>query len=285
MFKRLIGILLFFQLASLVGCAGRTESPVTMENSSQRPSDTVAPATIDKETVPAGRPLPFEIVEEERLKKGGSLEPPLAPQYVLFRVNAVVTDVSSELTEPKVRAALRALLNEVRERARRRGERIDGVSAFLYQSRDHINGGSSPLGRAEWWPKGHSFSPNNVANIKNKATYVEEIGVFHLPKPAKTAVQRLSEHQRRAIFAELVRAEDRAMREAEAQYPINTSNIPIDKLKTYDFKTAIEQNMKVEKELRAKYKREIMQRHKLTEQEIEDIKKEARIEQWPLPPQ
>jgi len=66
MFKRLIAILLFFQLASLIGCEGRTESPETTEKSSQRPSDksTAAPATVEDEMVPAESPLPFEIVEQ-----------------------------------------------------------------------------------------------------------------------------------------------------------------------------------------------------------------------------
>lgn len=237
-----------------------------------------------KEMVSTERPLPFKIVEQKRVKKGGSLHPLSAPQYVLFDVKAVLNEMSSELSEAKVRATLRALLNEVRSEARGRGEQIDGVSGFLYQSRDHITGGSAALGRAEWWPKGHSFNLDNSANIKNKATYVEEIDVFFLPKPAEKVVQRLSENQRRAIFTELVRAEDRASREAEAQYPTDASKIPINELRTYDFKTVMEKNIEAEKELRLNYRRELLQRHGLTEQELMDIKKEAFNERWPLPP-
>jgi hypothetical protein len=36
--------------------------------------------------------------------------------------------------------------------------------------------------------------------------------------------------------------------------------------------------------LRIKYERELLQRHRLTEQELDDIRKEAMSEQWPLPP-
>jgi hypothetical protein len=229
-------------------------------------------------------PLPFEIVEQKRVKKGGSLESLLAPQYVLFDVKAVLNEVPSEQSEPKVRATLRALLNEVRGGARRRGEQIDGVSAFLYQSRDHITGGSSALGRAEWWPKGHTFSPDNVANIKNGATYVEEMDVFFLPKPAETVVQRLSENQRRAIFTDLVQAEDRAMREAEKRYPIDESLLtrsPSRYRQHVIDKT--DAQIKESDRLNEKYERELLERHGLTERELNDIKKEAMNEQWPLP--
>ena len=228
-------------------------------------------------------PFAFEIVEQERLKKGGSLDPLLAPKYVLFRVKAALSQGSQELAEPKVRATLRALLNEVRNAAQRRGDQIDGVSAFLYQSQDHLTGDSSPLGRAEWWPKGHSFSPGNVANIKNNATYVEDIKVFPLPKSAETVVQRLSENQRRAIYTELVRVQDRAMDEAEAKYPINASNIPNRALKTYDFRSATKNNRETEDKLRVKYEQELRRRYEITEQELDVIKKEGLIEQWPLP--
>jgi hypothetical protein len=207
--------------------------------------------------------------------KGGSLDPLLAPRYVLFDVQAALNEASSELSEPKVRATLRALLNEVRNGARRRGEQIDGLSAFLYQSRDHIAGDSMALGRVEWWPKRHSFNPDNVANINNKTTYVESIDIFFLPKRAETVVQRLSKSQRRAIFTELVRGEDRAQSEAEAQYPIDASRIPMSKVRTYDFKMATDKVMEANEKLRIKYERELVQRHRLTEQELEDIKKEA----------
>ena len=126
--------------------------------------------------------LPFEIVEQERQRKGGSLNPLTRPKYALFVVKAVLRETSSELTETKVKKTLQALLRKVLQNAQQSGEQIDGVSAFLYASRDHIAGGSIALGRIEWWPKGHSFNPKNVVNIENKATYVEKIDVFFLPK-------------------------------------------------------------------------------------------------------
>lgn len=246
-------------------------------------SESRRPSPSPENAVPGEDPLSFEVVVQNRLEKGGSLDPLLAPQYVLFVVEAALNEGDSELSEPKVRATLRALLDEVRDEARRRGEQIDGVSAHLYLSRDHIAGDDMRLGTAEWWPKGHSFNPDNVANIKNKATYVEEIDVFSLPKPAETVVQRLSEDLRRTIFAELVRSQDRAMREAEAKYPTDGSNIPISELRTYDFDTAIRKKLEMMDELGPKYERELLQRHGITKQELDDISEEAMNKQWPLP--
>lgn len=287
MFKRLIAVFLFIQLVLLIGCEGRTESRQNIDRSSQRSRDrrTTANANVEKETISAENPLPFEIVEQKRVKKGGSFDPLSSPQYVLFDVKAVLNGDSPDLSESNVRVTLRALLNAVRSGARQRGEQIDGVSAFLYQSRDHITGGTSAIGRAEWWPKGHSFNLDNEANIKNKSTYVEEFKVLSLPKPTETDVQRLSENQRRVIFTELVRAERRASREAEAQYPTDPSNIPSRNLKTYDFKTAMQKKMELEEELRAKYMGELLKRYEITRQELDTIKIEALNEQWPLPSQ
>ncbi len=229
--------------------------------------------------------LAFEIVQRERIKKGGSLNPLRPPKYVLLVVKATLSEACSDLSESEVRATLEVLLDEVRSEAGRRGEQIDGVSAFLYQSRDHIIGESAALGQAEWWPKGHSFNPENTSNINNKATYVEVIDVFSslLPKREETVVDRLSVDERRGIFTELVRGEDRAWREAETQYPTAPSGIPNNKLSTYDFRTALEKNEETASKLRVRYERELLEKHGLTQQELSDIKEEAMNERWPLP--
>lgn len=225
----------------------------------------------------AGRPLPFEIVQQERIKKGVI--------YVLFDVNAVLKTVSPQLTEESVRATFHALLVKIRDDARRHREQIDGVSATLYLSQDHFAGGSGVLGYAEWWPKGHSFSPDNAANIENKATYIEKIVVFSpLPMQAESVVTRLPESKRREIFMALVRSEDRATLEAEAKYPTDGSKIPFNKLRTYDFKGALEKKWQEFERLRDKYEQELLEQYGITQEELDKIRTEAMIEQWPFPP-
>lgn len=74
------------------------------------------------------------------------------------------------------------------------------------------------------------------------------------------------------------------MREAEAKFPMNSSNIPFEKLSTYDFAAAFEKNSEMNKSLNEKYEAELLQRHGITKAELKAIETEAEDEQWPLPP-
>lgn len=236
-------------------------------------------------SVASAQLLPFRIVEQEQQKKGGSLEPSRPPRYVLLVVKAVLTDARPELTKPKVEATLHALLRTVRDDAQRRGDPVDGITAFLHQSPDHLKGGNLALGRAEWWPKGHSFNPDNAANIKNKTTHVETLKIFSLPGQVSSSVSRLPEATRREIYTALVRSLNRAMREAEAKCPANTLKIPIDKLRTYDWKGALTKNADENERLRKKYERELIQKYRISESELKAIEMEGFIQQWPFLPQ
>jgi hypothetical protein len=93
--------------------------------------------------------LPFRILEQEQQRKGGSLEPLRPPRYVLLVVKAAVADSQADQTRPKVEATLRHLLRTIRDDSRRKGAQVDGITAFLYQSPDHLKGGNQALGRAE----------------------------------------------------------------------------------------------------------------------------------------
>ncbi len=74
------------------------------------------------------------------------------------------------------------------------------------------------------------------------------------------------------------------MREAEAKYPTDGANIPIDKLRTYDWKAALTKNAEEDERLRKKYERELIQKYKISESELKAIKMEGVAQQWPLPP-
>jgi hypothetical protein len=234
----------------------------------------------DNEAEKGSRGLSFRIVEEERQMKGGSLQPLRSPGYVLLVVQAVLTEVHQELTEANVKASLMELVESVRED----NPDIDGITAFLYQSRDHLDGGNPALGRAEWWPRGHSFNPENDANVENKTTYVESVEVFSLPDSMQSVASRLTESDRREIFAALVRSEDRARREADAKYPTDASKIPMEDLSTYDWLDVGSKNLDESDRLREKYQKELIQAFGISETELEQIKQEAFVEDWPLPP-
>lgn len=199
-------------------------------------------------------------------------------------MKAALTDAQPDLAKPKVEATLRELLRTVRNDARSRGDYVDGITAFLYHSADHLKGGNPPLGRAEWWPKGHTFEPNNAANIENKATHVETVQVLSLPKQARSVDSRLPETVRREIYSALVRSQDRAMREAEAKHPTDASKIPIDNLRTYDWKGALTKNTEENERLRKKYERELLLKYKISESELRAIVKEGVTQDWSFPP-
>ena len=92
----------------------------------------------------------------------------------------------------------------------------------------------------------------------------------------------MSKRERGAIHADLVRSENRADREAEAKYPTNVYMMPMDKLKTYDWDTAFEKHKHERDKLSFKYREELLRQYGITEEELGEIRKEARTEQWPL---
>ena len=132
-------------------------------------------------------------------------------------VTAVLPNPEVELTKQKVEAVLHEILQSVRDAAQRRGDPVDGVSVELYLSTEHLKGAVGPFAQADWWPKGHSFSADNDINVVNKATHVETLSDFRLPEQVTPVLSRLTESTRRDIFTALIRAEDRANREAKAK--------------------------------------------------------------------
>ena len=97
--------------------------------------------------------------------------------------------------------------------------------------------------------------------------------------PSTADSKRLPEPTRRTIYAELVRAEDRAYREAEVRHPTNPRTVPRDQL-------LAQHELKVAelKKLMVQYKRELCAKHRISAAELQEIVDEARARDWPLPP-
>ena len=79
----------------------------------------------------------------------------------------------------------------------------------------------------------------------------------------------LTETKRRSIFAEIVKAEDKAWKDAEAEYPILKASAP----GFSNFKD----------KLKDKYKGELATKHGLTLEQLKKIGTEGLVENWPLP--
>ena len=221
--------------------------------------------------------LNYKIVKKETLKKGGQLNPLTPPRYNLIRTYAALQK-DEEFTEGNIKAVLKKIISEIRA-----SDDPDAVVVYLHQSKSYIKG-SIPFARAEWWPKGHSFSPDNVVNIENKSTYETTYNI-NLPQKVDEGkvVARLSEQKRKKIFTALVKSEDRADAEAEEKYPFDGSKIPMNKLAHYDFKSAILNFTKESKRLQNKYREKLLKKYRITEEELQKISTEAFSENWPMP--
>jgi hypothetical protein len=98
-----------------------------------------------------------------------------------------------------------------------------------------------------------------------------------------TTNSRLPENLRREIFAALVRSQDRGTREAEARYPIDANKIPLDQLRSYDWKTVLAKNSEYEDARQEKYQRELLVKYRISQAELNAIRDEAFAQRWPLP--
>ncbi len=223
-------------------------------------------------------PMGYEVVEKEKMMKGGQLNPLIRPKYVFYRVHAVLTE-DKELNEGNVKAVLDEIIARLRVQ-----DKPDAISIFLHETKEHYEGASIPFARVDWWPKGHDLSPENKTNIKNKNTYLTEYDIS-LPNKIDDSkvVKRLTEKKRREIYTALVKSQDKANAEAEAKFPTDPSKIPFSQLKTYDFKTAFEKNSEMSEGLKKKYRNRLRKKYKIAEEELGKIDTEGFEENWPLP--
>lgn len=205
------------------------------------------------------------------------------PEYTLLRSNAVLTTFNSQSTRSQLEAVLRKAVEEVRRKAKGGDGVFEAVSVFLYQSEEHLLAGNPPLGLGEWWPKGHDLGPDNAANIQNRDSYVETIQIFQVPIETPSATE-VPESLRRQIFAEIVKAQDRAHKEADELFPVAADQIPNEQLATYDWRNVLERNNEEYEKRRKIYKSELQSRYGVKQETLDDISREGLLEDWPLPP-
>ena len=101
--------------------------------------------------------------------------------------------------------------------------------------------------------------------------------------PVQQRSASLGETQRRYIYLELVRTEDRADAEAEAMYPFDAGKIPARQLRTYDFRTALKQNSAESDRRRLAYREKLRGRFGITEGQLRSIADEGLVNRWPMP--
>ena len=257
-----------------------TSSPPGSSGSSATPykAPVDKPDVIEAWTVD---PLDYRIIEINQSKKGGSINPLVTPKYLWIEGKAVLDEIDvSLITEESVKHTLTAIIEELRQK-----HSPDAINALLFESEVHLNNNARVIGAADWWPKGHSLSPDNYRNISNKKTYVLQFNRVSIPKNMieSDVLSKFSEIKRKKIFTEYVLAEDRAMAEAENKYPIDGSKIPMNRLNNYDWEGAFKKNDELYRKLEKKYHSQVLSKYKINRKEMEKITTEAFTENWPFP--
>jgi len=101
--------------------------------------------------------LDYEVVETEESIKGGSYD---------FVLQEIVLKGDPEVrTKEDTQATLEAILDNIKDTYK-----PDGVTVFVYNDEGEIGKGYT-VAKIEWWPKGHTFDPDNKSNIEDKSTY------------------------------------------------------------------------------------------------------------------
>ena len=224
--------------------------------------------------------LDFRIVKVEKSMKGGSLRPLRKPKYLLVWANAFLTEISTDsISEKSIKDTLKKIVEKLRKM-----HSPDAINVYLFVSKEHVDT-ALRIGAADWWPKGHSLAPDNAENISKKETYVLQYSQVSIPLNLSTekTLVRIPEKKRKQIFKEYVIAQDRAMKEAEAKYPILASNIPMSQLRDYDWKSAFAKNDELHKRLTKEYETAVLKKYNLTKEDMDKISEEAFEENWPLP--
>ena len=269
LFAIISGVVLVTYIATLSDSSTSSSSGSSGSSSTSSKAPVNKPDVIEAWTVD---PLDYRIVNIEKSMKGSS--------YLWIEGKAVIDKIDASLiTEESVKHTLTAVIEELRQK-----HSPDAINALLFESEAHIIN-TQVIGAADWWPKGHSLSPDNYRNISNKKTYVLQFNRVSTPKNMieSGVLSKFSEIKRKKIFTEYVLAEDRAMAEAEDKYPIDGSKIPMNQLNNYDWERAFKKNDELYRKLEKKYQSQVLSKYKINRKEMEKITMEAFTENWPLP--
>jgi hypothetical protein len=234
-----------------------------------RPADWQAYIRKEERKMPEDHPAKPEVIaiKIEDTLKGGSTKPLRPPTRTLRSVHAHLNDSPECRKKEVVEMCLREII-AAQQKALKPGDRpIDAMKVVLHISKSHYDGENTPLGIAEWWPKGHSLAMDNEKNIADKASYVTSIISIDLPETPAEVVRRLKPSIRREIFTKLLLQSDQAKREVEA----------MDVAGGFEAKEAeIDRRRELGKAA-------IQKKYRVTDKDIEKINNEGMLEHWPFP--
>lgn len=255
-FLLMVGLTVFFTMLSL---------------NNDRRSKSNSPEQINQPfrlKVGPGEHVEFQILRIEKVKKGGSLNPPMPPQFTLLMVRAL-TPKQSSYQEALVEHSLRKIVAELIER-----HQPDGVTVRLFDDRRNLEVERNWIAEADWWPRGHSFSLSNADYVRAKEYHVFSTRLdFPVKAKGEHLVARLTEEVRLEIYRKIAAGERQAQRKADKRFPLENPE---------QAKINLNQNIAEADRLIAQNRRALGAEYSITEDEYDKIMREGVLAKWSL---
>ena len=204
-------------------------------------------------------PATYEIADREDVSFGATVR-------IVYRVS-----VSGPLTEDDIRRIAQEIIDDETSQ-----QDVNAIAfSFYLPGTDTTDNYSA--GKAIWAPDGDLASADTVRAgdySRHELGAIDVGGFFGEPFTPSAETLAISEDQRRAIFKELLAAEDRADAEAEAIYPLDIfdPNWQEDN---------VEKNVDLFWELFEKYNAEVRAKYGITEDHADEIGAEGATQYWP----
>lgn len=214
-------------------------------------------------------PVPYQVVSTEDI--GG-----LAWSKRLDVRVLVPDSIKRQQVEPTVKTVL--------DQVRSGDPDVDEINLLVYSHRELIDG-AYDVARAVWAPGGEfgNISPeaarsNERDGYETKIQVKDNLEEYLAQRGQKETKGGLTEEERRKIFRELVKAEDRATRKANQKYPIDMNCVSPEQAKAN-----VEPNGEMATRLTEKFTREVREKYGISEETADEITAEAFQENWPMP--
>lgn len=190
--------------------------------------------------------------------------------------------VSPEIKENQVKPTIDKIIADITSK----NNDIDEIGLFLYSDKELANG-MYDIARVTWAPNGKlgNVTPE-IAKTNNRSNYKLEIQIAenleqYLKQRAKSEDKfGLTEAKRRQLFKAIVATEDNAQAEADRKYPISGRSTW--SLSKSEFRSQMDKNINLMQHLEKQYKKELLKKYSLTQEQLKQICIEGMSERWPL---
>lgn len=192
-----------------------------------------------------------------------------APIKTQIEIHAVV---SGNITEDGLRQLLQKLYDEANSTTdfKYNGGKPTHVFIYLYTTRAHF-----ASGMGQWIAMLNKIGEDSRIDIEVKTNLIEQLD----SKPE--VKNNLSESKRKEIFREIIIAERQADAEAQRMYPLPDPS-------KYGYSQAkaskqLEKQVEALKTLTKKYTSEVAERHRITQEQLNNVSVEGITKNWPIP--